>query len=179
MPVHRRSADVLEDEYRSLVSELADELKGPQPSGQPIILEDRTAKTNSLRVHVIWEKWENWAGEIRSEVITDAYEQAFPPEQRPEITFALGLNLPEAVAIGLLPFRVRPRNRRGKPYEPLSEEYQNAMMEAGGTMRFGGKDPQVRCATIEAAEATVERLRSRLPNSEWTITEEVGDPYSA
>ena len=173
MPVHRqppaRPAD--KGEFEQLVTELTKELTRPRDIGQPIILEDETLETNSLRVHVIWERWAEWSGELRSRIVLESYERAFPKNARPQITLVLGLTVPEAVEMGLLPFKiVAARQRAGLP---LTQEDRQALLDAGATMQLRGNDPQLRCATFDAAEATIKHLEKELPNSRWTIVEEV------
>ncbi len=173
MPVHRQPPARPEDkdEFEQLVTALTQELMKPRDIGQPIILEDETLETNSLRVHVIWERWEEWCGELRSRIVLEAYERAFLNDPRPQITLVLGLTVPEAIAIGLLPFKiVAARERAGMSLTP---EYRQALLDAGATMRLGGNDPQLRCATFDDAEATIKHLEDGLSHSKWTIIEEV------
>ncbi|NQU21234.1 MAG: hypothetical protein HQ567_08125 [Candidatus Nealsonbacteria bacterium] len=153
------------------MTELTKELMNPQDIGQPIILEDETLETNSLRVHVIWERWAEWSGELRSRIVLESYERAFPGDARPQITLVLGLTVSEAIGIGLLPFKIMAaRERAGMPLTP---EYRQALLDAGATMPLRGNDPQLRCATFDAAEATIKHLEEKLTHSRWTIVEEV------
>ena len=103
MPRHVRVTPPVVAEHDSLLADLVGELKSHNLIGQPIILEDRTPQTNSIRVYVIWEQWDIYPGESRSQLIMDAYGEAFGEETQRQITLALGVTVPEAVAIGLLP----------------------------------------------------------------------------
>jgi hypothetical protein len=139
--------------------------------GQPIILEDSTPETKSTRVHVIWDRWEEHPGEFRSALIQQAYEAALGRMYREQITFALGLTVPEAISLGLFPFQVIPARRRGEA--PSDEEYDKAMLEAGASTLADTKRPQLRFATEEDAQAAYEHLEEALPGSKWIITQEV------
>ena len=107
MPIHRRSPPQRSTSDGSLLNDLVAELKQPRDMGQPIIIEDSTPETHSLRVNVVWDRWEECPRELRAGIIIDAYKEARGEEVRQQITLALGVTVPEAVAIGLLPFHVR------------------------------------------------------------------------
>ncbi len=157
-----------------LVRELVQELKNPQEIGQPLILEDRLFGKDTLRVQVVWDRWKDVPDEFRIEVIYDAYSAAFGEEYRQKIRLALGVTVPEAANLGLLPFQVIPARNKGG--EPSPEEYRKAMIEAGASVLSRKDRPQLRFATIEDAEATMERLQEALPNSRWIIAQEVSSP---
>jgi hypothetical protein len=173
MPLHRRKPAEGGAQRDELVAELAGELRAPKPVGQPIIIEDDTPETNSVRVHVIWDRWHDCPGELRSGVILDAYATAeYSDEFVGKITFALGVTIPEATEMGLVPFQVVPGRRKDE--RPTNDEYRQAMIDAGASILAGKERPQIRCATIEDAEKTIERLETRLPGSKWIVAQEVG-----
>ena len=171
MPRHVRKPRPATSEHKALIRKLAEELKNPKDIGQPIILEDSTPKPRSTRVHVIWDCWEEHPAESRSALIEKAYEAAFGRGYREQITLALGLTVPEAASMGLLPFQVTPARRRGEA--PSDEEYAKAMLEAGASTLADTKRPQLRFATIEDAQTAYEHLEEALPGSKWIITQEV------
>ena len=82
----------------------------------------------------------------------------------------LGLTVREAVGIGLLPFKIVAARQRAQL--SLTEEYRKVMLDAGAIRHRGGDELQLRCATREDAESTVEHLEKALPHSTWSIIEE-------
>jgi hypothetical protein len=147
------------------------ELQRPREIGQPLILEDHVFGKDALRVQVVWDRWEEVPDEFRGEIIYDAYSAALGEEYRQKIRLALGVTVPEAANLGLLPFQVVPARRKGE--EPSHEEYRKAMIEAGASLLFGEGRPQLRFATMEDAEAAMEHLQRALPTSRWIIAQEV------
>ena len=167
MPVHRRSPPDAGEQRSDLLDELIRELEDPKPIGQPIILEDDKLERNCLQVQVAWDRWEDCPREARSGIIAEAYEHVFGPERRKEITLALGLTIPEAAAMGLLPFQLLPA--RKKDENPAHDEYCKAMVQAGASVLSNVEEPELRCATLDDARETVKRLTQVVPNSEWII----------
>lgn len=153
--------------------DLVKELKNPGSIGQPIILEDRTPETNSIRVHVIWDRWDECERTRRSGVVLAAYEEVFGAETRQQITLALGMTVAEAIATGLLPFRIVPAQRRGQ--RPTDQQYRKAMDQAGAITMAPDDWPQLRFATQEDAEITLDHLTQALPDSKWIVIQEVSD----
>jgi hypothetical protein len=174
MPVHRRTPPEAGANRDELVADLARELRNPTLIGQPIVLEDDTPETNSMRVHVIWDRWNDCPRDARSAIILDAYRNAmFSRELIDQITLALGVTVPEAIAMGLLPFQVVPSRRLGEQHS--IEEYRQAMLTAGASALASAEHPQIRCATQEDAEKTIECLEQSLPNLKWIIVaQEIG-----
>jgi hypothetical protein len=158
-------------ETKGLVNELAEELRHPREIGQPLILEDHLFGEDALRVQVVWDRWEDVSDDLRSEVIYDAYSTALGEEYRQRIRLALGVTVPEAANLGLLPFQVTPARKKGE--EPSHEEYRKAMIDAGASLLFSEARPQLRFAAIEDAEAAMEHLQEKLPKSRWIIAQEV------
>jgi len=177
MPLHQRTPAKAGAKHDRLKADLVSELKNPSPMGQPVILEDRTPETKSIRVHVIWDRWEDCARELRWGIVADAYGEAFGKETQQQITLALGLTVPEAVGIGLLPFQIVPTRRKGE--RPTKAEYRKAMIDAGASVLGVGDDPQLRFATLEDAEKTLDHLRQTLPDSKWIVLQEVPESTSS
>lgn len=174
MPVHKRMPSEVGAHRDELVADLIGELRHPKPIGQPIVLEDDTPQTNSVRVYVIWDRWSECARDARSDIIVDAYKTAYYKEFADRITLALGLTVPEGVAMGLLPIKVAPARR--KDGDPSEEEYQRTMIAAGASDLSGSEvvhSWQVRCPTMEDAEKAIEYLEKVLPHSRWIVVREV------
>jgi len=167
----------VEEQPRRLIGDLAEqlagELKSARPSGQPAI-EEQTFPTGSIRVTVIWDKWDRVALEDRTAIILRAYELAEGRGYRDKIALASGLTVPEAHAAGMLPFQIIPAVRKGDPV--TSEQCRQTMIDEGASTLSSADKPQLRFATEEEAEEARKRLGTRLPNSEpvWVITQEVG-----
>ena len=174
MPRHVRGADQPSVDVRSLTTELLHELQDPQPFGQPIILEDRTPETSSMRVHVIWDRWEGCLRRVRSAVIADAYRSLNYIQADEQLTVCLGLTVPEAVSIGLLPYEVVSARRRDE--SPSLAEYRQAILQVGASTLSSGEHPRLRFAALEDAEAAMEHLLEKLPGSKWIIKQEVSVP---
>ena len=173
MPRHTRMPPEAGAERDRLLDELTHELREPKGFGQPIILEDATPETNSLRVHVVWDEWETCPRQARSEIILQAYGAAWHSQEAVDkISLALGLTVPEAAAIGLLPFRIVPA-ANGRHGGPSEEACRDAMVSAGASVLLSKQAPILRCATLEDAEKTLEYLEQTLPDSKWRIIEEL------
>ena len=171
MPRHIRTPEKTHAEHSSLLAELVKELKDPRPIGQPIILEDHTPETISRRVHVIWDRWEKCPRESRPNTIAEAYGEAFGAETRKEITLALGVTVPEAAGIGLLPFKVIPARKKNE--HPPNQAYLEAMRKAGASVLADSEHPELRFATLEDAEQTLAFLERELKDSKWIVAQEI------
>ena len=156
-----------------LAERLADELKSNRQSGQPVI-EEQTFPTGKIRVTVIWDEWDALSLEQRTSVILRAYELAEGRDYREKVALASGLTVPEAYAVGMMPFQIIPAVRRGDPVTP--EQCREAMVAEGASTLLAADKPQLRFTTEEEAEAARKRLVERLPESEpvWVVTQEVG-----
>jgi hypothetical protein len=154
-----------------LLADLMNELSKPKAIGRPIVLEDHTPETDSVRVQVIWDRWDECPRDARSGIILEAYENTYGKEFRRQITLALGVTVAEAAGMGLLPFKVMPARRRDG--QPSREESKRAMFESGASTIPGEAGPQIRCATLEDAEATIEYLEDKVPDSKWIIAQEM------
>lgn len=168
MPRHVRSDTTTAERMDELVLELARELNRPKSFGQPIILEDQTPKTNTVRTQVVWDRWDECPEHLRTDAILEAYESAFGTDFRRKITLALGVTLPEAIAIGLLPYQVLYRT---KGMKKENEKAYRAMREFGATTLEDSERPMLRFATLDAADVAVELLEKKIPGSKWTIKE--------
>lgn len=171
MPRHERKPATTGPELEKLVDDLVGELRDPKPIGQPIVLEDHTPETDSIRINVVWDRWEECPREARSTIILDAYRRFFDKETFQQITLTLGTTVPEAVALGLLPFKIVAARQRAQL--PLTPEYRQAMLDVGAVIPLESDDLQLRCATLEDAELTVAHLKEAVQHSRWSIIEQV------
>src|SRR5580692_8965123 len=155
MPRIRRGADEQPRlRYPALVAELDEELRHTHESGQPRIEETVFPKTNLMRVTVLWDKWDPVSDEDRATTILQAYEQVEGEEFRDRIALAIGLTIPEASLMGLLPLQVCPVVR---PDDPVTaEQCREAMLREGAsTLLLGSNRPVLLFATREEAESCV------------------------
>ncbi len=164
---------LVEEERRpingDLVAQLARELKSSSATGQPLVYE-KEYRTGKIQVTVIWDDWHRLSHEERTGVILSAYAEAEGPDYRERIALASGLTVLEAEAAGMLPFRIitalRPDDR------VTLEECRKAMVEAGASVLRDLQKPELRFATSEEADATLQELVRLLPKSEqvWVVT---------
>jgi len=160
-------------QYPDLVAELVSELREGSPYGQPMIHELRFPETNAVRTTIIWDKWAEIPDEDRVATILEAYEEAEGADFRGRIALAMGLTVPEAHDVGLLPFQVVAARRDSD--KVTSEQCRRAMVEVGASTIAGPDRPMLRYATLAEAEEAVRRLVDILPQSDqiWVITQEV------
>src|SRR5438132_8664011 len=119
--------------HERYVKKLTQEFRTSSQNVQPIILEEQVPSTKSRHVRVIWDAWKELTDEQRSDVIVDAYMQAEGPEAAAEITLAEGVTPQEALALGILPFKVVPA--RSKTESLSMADYQAALTaEARNTL---------------------------------------------
>ncbi len=174
MPLHQIGSRGIGMDRDRLLASLVHELREPQPIGQPIILEEQTPETKTMRVYVIWDLWEECPRELRSDIILDAYGEARGDKIKQEITLVLGVTVPEAADMGLLSYTIEPTKRQLG--SPSYDEHIDAMLKAGASVLTDPHRPQLRFASLEDAEAAVEHLQNILPKSKWLITQEVLTP---
>ncbi len=157
--------------HELFVKKLAQEFTAGSANVQPLILEELVPATRSRHVRVIWDRWKELEDEQRSAVIVDAYAEAEGPEASSEVTIAEGLTPQEALALGLLPFKVLPVRKKNVPV-PL-EEFENAIAKEGRKTLLGPKWKELRYARLEDAQQAAQRLQDALPNSAWTVVQEL------
>ncbi len=169
LPNNRRAKAANAD----LVARLAGELTTEREYGQPVIEEEELPGAG-IRVVVIWDAWDRMTGGDRMDVIRGAYERT-DPDRAKQLAMTNGLTVPEAHAAGWLPFQIIPALRATDPVTP--EQCREAMITEGASVLMDSKRTQLRCATLEEAEAAVARLSARLPGSEpvWVINQELVD----
>src|SRR5205085_11400035 len=129
----------------------------------PLILEEKIPSTKSRHVRVIWDRWKELDDEQRSAVIVDAYTQAEGADAANEITIADGVTPQEALALGLLAFKVVPARKKNDPI-PL-EKYRTVQAAEARNTLLGPKAKELRYARIEDAQQAQHRLQEALPGS--------------
>jgi hypothetical protein len=168
--VRRQSEKSTPLRFPKLVRELVTELKNSRAFGQPYIEEQVFPRTNAMRINVVWDKWERVSDEDRADTIHHAYEQVEGKEFSDRIALAIGLTVPEAVEMGVLPFQIAPMLR--KDDSVTLDQCRTAMIALGASTLHDPEQPQLRFATREEAEACVQQLSKQLPGSGpvWLIT---------
>ena len=165
VPPHARSP-----KHERYVKKLAQEFTTSSPNIQPIILEEQVPSTKSRHVRVIWDAWEDLTDEQRSDVIVDAYTRAEGPEAAAEITLAEGMTPHEALALGMLPFKVVLARRKTDAVSMA--DYQVALNAEARNTLLGPKAKELRYARVEDAEQALQRLKHALPGSSWAVVQE-------
>ena len=153
----------------NLVEELSQQLIDENPVAQPLIYEYEL-RGGLLRVIVVWDRWLSLPLEERTAIILAAYKS----HGHENIALASGLTVPEAVALGLLQFRVIPALRKSDGISP--ETCWKTMKSLGASLLFDENKPELYFATREEAEQTIVELVKLLPGSDeiWTIVQEAG-----
>lgn len=102
MPVKKvnRHLSPTSDE-QELLRRLVDEWRGTTNSTQPVILEEQDGPQSPKRIYVVWDAWDGFERVRRSELIMDAFEQIFTPDDALNVTVAMGLTPNEASRFGL------------------------------------------------------------------------------
>jgi hypothetical protein len=157
--------------HDKLVKKLVQEFTASGKSLRPLILERHLPMTKSRHVHVVWDAWSDVPDEERAAIITDAYTEAEGAEAAADVTIALGVTPREALALGLLPYKVEAMRKRDGPI-PV-DGYKAAFEEEGRNTLLGARAREPRYARIEDAEAVKERLEQALPGSSWAVVQEV------
>jgi hypothetical protein len=173
MPRHIIRSAPRSPNHDRFVTKLAQELKLPGIQPQPLILEEVVPATGSRHVHVIWDQWKKLPDEERTDVIIEAYGQVEGKDYAEQITIASGLTAVEALALGLLPWRLEPI--AGQDEHSKAEHGQALKKEADFTL-LGTKNlvnHGLRYARREDADAAVKRLQRILPGSAWTLARDV------
>jgi hypothetical protein len=156
--------------HERLVKKLVQEFTASSSNLQPLILEEQVPTTKSRHVRVIWDAWKDLTDEQRSAVIVDAYTEAEGPEAAAEITIAEGVTPHEALALGLLPYKVVPTRKKNDPIS--SQAYQAALAAEARHTLLGPKAKELRYARPEDAHEALKRLQQALPGSSWALVQE-------
>lgn len=157
--------------HDAFVKKLVQEFTSAGANLQPLILEEQVPSTKSRHVRVLWDRWKELEDEQRAAVIVDAYAQAEGAEAAGEITIAEGVTPHEALALGLLPFKVVPARKQHDPI-PL-DAYKTAQAKEARHTLLGPKAKELRYARIEDAQQAYQRLLQALPGSSWAVVQEL------
>ncbi len=153
-------------EREALIAQLTKELAGEATQDGPVIfeipLEEGSAK---LDIFVVWDKWKDVPSEMRSKIITEAYN-----EKKDKIAQPLGVTYQEAIEQFLLPYAVIPMTRK---QEVSEESLREAMKKHGGLVLEGGK-VDLRFPTMEMAREAHQKLSDELPKGYWSIVQSAG-----
>ncbi len=151
---------------RELVRQLAGELSGPAESNGPIVFEIPLGQTHMKDVLVIWDKFRDVGVEERTEIIMDAYRQAFKETNDIDktISLAAGLTCEDAWEATYLPYVVEPAQ------DVELAQVKDALVAEGALVLPAGK-VQLHLPTRVMAEAAVRRLRQKFPDANWHISE--------
>jgi hypothetical protein len=170
MPRYIVKSECRHPQHDKFVKRLAQELTTASDAVQPLILEEHLPPNGSRRVYVIWNRWKGRELEERSQIIEDAYEQAEGEEAAAKVMIATGLTAQEALAFGLLPYKVEPLRRKSDKYS--SDASRKAMAHEAAHTLLGSKATELRYARLEDAEQAGERLKQALPGSSWVVVKE-------
>jgi hypothetical protein len=151
----------------SLTERLSAELHKPRPDGLPLVLENQIAQTAHYHVTVIWDAWQSLPLGSRSRVILDAYGDAFP-EKTGKVAIAQGLTMPEAVSMGLFPFKVIALPTRG---EAAVRERAGEALRRRGAIN-GPHGLELRFRTLDEADRAFTELKAEVPGDVWSLVEE-------
>lgn len=168
MPVIRGQSQVsagTAERRQILAEQLSAELNGPPTQDGPVIFEIPLEQQDRFDILAVWDAWEPFDSETRTEMIRTAYQGKNTP-----IAQALGVTYREAIEQQLLPYAVVPVVR---PREIDLEELTKAMLSEGGIARENGKI-ELRFPTMSLAEQAHKRLVDHLPKGYWSITQALG-----
>ncbi len=102
MPVKHVIHDPPTKTALDLQRRIAEEWRNPNsPAAEPIILEDKGGAPNTLHVYVILNDWHGLKQADRSDVILDAFEDAFGGTRKEYITLVMGLTPVEAERLNI------------------------------------------------------------------------------
>ena len=168
MPRRVINRGIVSTDHPKLVSRLVEELKKSAGDG-PYILEEVHVPIDSRHVHVIWDKWRGIREEERSKIIYEAYADLEGEDATSNITIASGITPRDALALGMLPYVVRPtkdngRHTRAGHQEIIDDEAKNTLLGSGEELRY---------PTLEDAEAARRRLEQHMPDASWCVVQEV------
>jgi hypothetical protein len=169
MPRIIHKPDTKKNVNSQLVEELARELKSARRFGQPLI-EETEFTTKAIKVYVIWDRWDRIADTDRSETILQAYEKAEGKEYRDRVTLAIGVTVPEAHELGMVPFGLEP----SPSLKPAAlKKCHQAMRSLGASDLMSDRGPELWLASREDAEAARRELMKLVPEGDWLLTKEI------
>ncbi len=165
MPVFRVEAiaTVITAEQRNVVADrFARELSGEMTPMGPMIFEIPFESSDKFDVLAVWDAWEPFGSEDRSDIILSAYK-----ERKTKIAQALGVTYQEAMEQQVLPYSVTPMARPG---EVDPDALKRAMILMGAFTFSNGKI-DLGLPTMALAEQAHRRLCDELPKGYWSIVQ--------
>lgn len=158
--------------YLTLVDRLEAELRQNTEFGQPIIEEEQFPESGARRVNVIWDEFVDVPDDQRTLIVLAAFERAEGKSYSDQIALVSGLTVPEAHLAGLMPYQVHALVRKSDPV--TLEQCIEEMKKEGASLLFDKKVPRLYFTSEEQAQAAVERLKSRLPQSDdiWAVSQD-------
>ena len=136
---------------------------------QPLIVEESVG--TGRYVYVVWDQWEHWPEQDRTDLILEAYDKV-EPAMREMLINAVGVTAEQALDLGLLRFRIAPVPKRDHDYDK-SRVMATIANEQKHTV-LGDHAGELRYASVEEAEQARLRLEREYRDVHWVITEEVG-----
>lgn len=105
MPVVRRKERFQgHPDHEALLEELTTHLRQEAPEGtlaQPLIVEEEIRGSSRFRIYVLWDRWNSVKDEERSQIILEAYQNAYGSEKMLNASLALGVTSLEATQLGI------------------------------------------------------------------------------
>jgi hypothetical protein len=123
-------------------------------------------------VYVIWDQWKEVPDEERADVIIEAYTQAEGKAYAENVTIASGVTAREALALGLLPWKLVIARGRHED-APTMKEHEKVLASETRNTLLGNGAREPRYARLEDAEEAKRRLEKALPGSRWQVVQEV------
>jgi hypothetical protein len=169
MPLTTKSEDqTLPSDYHRLLDSLKKEWTNPKESGLPIIIEDRSSRTKSVRIYVIWDRFVDMPRDVRSQLITQAYKDIHKDASE-QITLIIGYDVNEAVTVGLLPYKIECLIKKNE-YDQYQQCQQ--LMKKFGAWERGGQ-LELRFNDEKNARKIYADLQKEYPGPFWAFVIEI------
>jgi len=169
MPLTTKSENATNpSDYQQLLQDLKKEWRNPKESGLPIIIQEITFTTKSVRLYVIWDRWLNLPRDIRTQMIEEAYREIHIDSQS-KITLIIGYDVEEAINVGLLPYKIECRLKSSE--KETYEKCRQALLQFGAWQRRG--QLELRFADEKNARKVYVDLQQQCQGPFWTFVIEV------
>jgi hypothetical protein len=169
MPLTTKLEDkTLPSDYSQLLNSLKNEWINPKESGLPIIIEDRSSRTKSVRLYVIWDRFAEVPRNVRSQLIAEVYKDIHKDTSE-QIILIIGYDVNESINVGLLPYKIECLIKRNE-----HEQYQECqrLMKKFGAWERGGQ-LELRFNDEENARKIYADLQKEYPGPFWAFVIEV------
>jgi hypothetical protein len=169
MPLTTKSEDkTLPSDYNQLLNTLKNEWNNPKESGLPIIIEDQSLRTKSVRLYVIWDRFSEVPRDVRSQLIAEAYKDIHRDASE-QITLIIGYDVEEAVNVGLLPYKIECRLKSSE--KETYEKCRQALLQFGAWQRRG--QLELRFADEKNARKVYSNLQQQCQGPFWAFVIEI------